>query len=234
MEKNLSLEDQVIHLLQQNEDLRIRVDNYQSLIQYVFITSLSFVEKISPPWKRLLFLVLGKYHWSLDEPDLFDSQWNQWSSLSVVLTQHSLSTCNLRCNGVIYASLFNTVDSPVTNGEYEHKMTEMCWWHDVAHTVGHQLSDIPNIFGLCSSLTRQLSKKEQQQQGELERQSHLSQRLSQEKEELMFKLKHRDSCPSIHLPAIVAELAPRWPYHTGLLITSEHSKIIQCNPNYSR
>ncbi|XP_062331833.1 coiled-coil domain-containing protein 69 [Osmerus eperlanus] len=88
VEKNLSLEDQVIHLLQQNEDLRIRVDNYQSLIQ-------------------------------------------------------------------------------------------------------------------------QLSKKQQEQQGELERQSHLSQRLSQDKEELMFKLKHRDSCPSIHLSAVVAELAPR-------------------------
>ncbi|XP_010895816.1 coiled-coil domain-containing protein 69 [Esox lucius] len=32
-EKNLSLEDQVINVLQQNEDLRVRIDNYQSLIQ---------------------------------------------------------------------------------------------------------------------------------------------------------------------------------------------------------
>ncbi|KAL2077401.1 hypothetical protein ACEWY4_026905 [Coilia grayii] len=33
MEKNLSLEDQVIHILQQNEDLRVRIENYQTLIQ---------------------------------------------------------------------------------------------------------------------------------------------------------------------------------------------------------
>lgn len=32
-EKNLSLEDQIIHILQQNEDLRVRIENYQSLIQ---------------------------------------------------------------------------------------------------------------------------------------------------------------------------------------------------------
>ncbi|XP_024284448.1 coiled-coil domain-containing protein 69 [Oncorhynchus tshawytscha] len=33
MEKNLSLEDQVITVLQQNEDLTVRIDNHQSLIQ---------------------------------------------------------------------------------------------------------------------------------------------------------------------------------------------------------
>ncbi|XP_029627841.1 coiled-coil domain-containing protein 69 isoform X2 [Salmo trutta] len=33
VEKNLSLEDQVINVLQQNEDLRVRIDNHQSLIQ---------------------------------------------------------------------------------------------------------------------------------------------------------------------------------------------------------
>ncbi|XP_028816150.1 coiled-coil domain-containing protein 69 [Denticeps clupeoides] len=33
VQKNLSLEDQVIHLLQQNEDLSVRIENYQSLIQ---------------------------------------------------------------------------------------------------------------------------------------------------------------------------------------------------------
>ncbi|XP_047441933.1 coiled-coil domain-containing protein 69 isoform X1 [Mugil cephalus] len=33
MEKNLSLEDQIIHILQQNEDLGVRIENYQSLIQ---------------------------------------------------------------------------------------------------------------------------------------------------------------------------------------------------------
>lgn len=36
VEKNLSLEDQLLHALQQSEDYRVRIDNYQSLIQYVF------------------------------------------------------------------------------------------------------------------------------------------------------------------------------------------------------
>ncbi|KAF7228706.1 coiled-coil domain-containing protein 69 [Nothobranchius furzeri] len=33
VEKNLSLEDQVVHVLQQNEDLKVRIDNCQTLIQ---------------------------------------------------------------------------------------------------------------------------------------------------------------------------------------------------------
>ncbi|KAM8732489.1 coiled-coil domain-containing protein 69 [Acanthopagrus schlegelii] len=33
VEKNLSLEDQIINILQQNEDLRVRIDNCQTLIQ---------------------------------------------------------------------------------------------------------------------------------------------------------------------------------------------------------
>lgn len=33
VEKNLSLEDQLLQALQQNEDFRVRIDNYQSLIQ---------------------------------------------------------------------------------------------------------------------------------------------------------------------------------------------------------
>ncbi|XP_029021601.1 coiled-coil domain-containing protein 69 [Betta splendens] len=33
VEKNLALEDQIIHVLQQNEDLRVRIDNCQTLIQ---------------------------------------------------------------------------------------------------------------------------------------------------------------------------------------------------------
>ncbi|XP_066505340.1 coiled-coil domain-containing protein 69 [Hoplias malabaricus] len=32
VEKNLSLEDQILHVLQQNEDLRVRINNYQTLI----------------------------------------------------------------------------------------------------------------------------------------------------------------------------------------------------------
>lgn len=33
VEKNLSLEDQIVHVLQQNEDLKVRIDNCQTLIQ---------------------------------------------------------------------------------------------------------------------------------------------------------------------------------------------------------
>lgn len=33
MEKNLALEDQIVHTMQQNEDLRVRIDNCQTLIQ---------------------------------------------------------------------------------------------------------------------------------------------------------------------------------------------------------
>uniref|UniRef100_A0A8D3A380 Coiled-coil domain-containing protein 69 n=1 Tax=Scophthalmus maximus TaxID=52904 RepID=A0A8D3A380_SCOMX len=33
VEKNLSLEDQIVHILQQNEDMRVRIDNCQTLVQ---------------------------------------------------------------------------------------------------------------------------------------------------------------------------------------------------------
>lgn len=39
MEKNLALEDQIVHVLQQNEDLKVRMDNCQTLIQYVCCSS---------------------------------------------------------------------------------------------------------------------------------------------------------------------------------------------------
>lgn len=41
-----------------------------------------------------------------------------------------------------------------------------------------------------------------------------SQKLSQEKEELLFKLIHRrDSCSSFHLPSVIAtEMSPSWPH----------------------
>lgn len=56
----------------------------------------------------------------------------------------------------------------------------------------------------------------------LERQVGINQKLSQEKEQLMFKLRHRDSCPTIHLSGMVQEIAPRWlwshdrPLHTSV------------------
>lgn len=59
------------------------------------------------------------------------------------------------------------------------------------------------------SLIQQLSKEQQDLKAALERQAVINQKLSQEKEQLMFKLRHRDSCPTIHLPTMVQEIAPR-------------------------
>lgn len=62
---------------------------------------------------------------------------------------------------------------------------------------------------VCVVFFRQLSKEQQDVNAALERQAVINQKLSQEKEQLMFKLRHRDSCPTIHLPVMVAEIAPR-------------------------
>lgn len=65
--------------------------------------------------------------------------------------------------------------------------------------------------------SRQFSKEQQDLKVALERQMAVNQNLSQEKEQLMFKLRHRDSCPGIHLPPMMQEIAPRWPWlHTIL------------------
>lgn len=56
---------------------------------------------------------------------------------------------------------------------------------------------------------RQLSKEQQDMNVALERQAVINQKLSQEKEQLMFKLRHRDSCPTIHLPVMMQEISPR-------------------------
>ncbi|XP_031732050.1 coiled-coil domain-containing protein 69 [Anarrhichthys ocellatus] len=61
----------------------------------------------------------------------------------------------------------------------------------------------------CQSLIQQLSKEQQDLKVALERQAVINQKLSLEKEQLMFKLRHRDSCPTIHLPAMMQEIAPR-------------------------
>ncbi|XP_070818922.1 coiled-coil domain-containing protein 69 [Chaetodon trifascialis] len=61
----------------------------------------------------------------------------------------------------------------------------------------------------CQALIQTLSKEQQDLKAALERQVVLNQTLSQEKEQLMFKLRHRDSCPTIHLPAMMQEIAPR-------------------------
>ncbi|XP_031443250.1 coiled-coil domain-containing protein 69 isoform X2 [Clupea harengus] len=61
------------------------------------------------------------------------------------------------------------------------------------------------------SLIQQLSKDQHSLQEALERQSSEAQRLQQEKEELLFKLLHRDSCSStssFHLPPILSEVSP--------------------------
>ncbi len=60
MEKNLTLEDQIIHILQQNEDLKVRIDNCQTLIQYVLhsvheeVLSLLTAAHYAGLWRHLL------------------------------------------------------------------------------------------------------------------------------------------------------------------------------------
>lgn len=60
------------------------------------------------------------------------------------------------------------------------------------------------------SLIQQLSLEQQDRQGALEKQTALSNKLSLEKEQLIFKLRHKDSCPTIQIPhTIMPELSPR-------------------------
>ncbi|XP_008325420.1 coiled-coil domain-containing protein 69 [Cynoglossus semilaevis] len=61
----------------------------------------------------------------------------------------------------------------------------------------------------CQTLIQQFSKEQKDLKVALERQASVNQKLSQEKEQLMFKLRHKDSCPTLHLPAMMQEIAPR-------------------------
>ncbi|XP_038555285.1 coiled-coil domain-containing protein 69 [Micropterus salmoides] len=78
----------------------------------------------------------------------------------------------------------------------------------IIHTL-QQNEDLRVRMDNCQALIQQLSKEQQDLKVALERQAAVSQKLSQEKEQLMFKLRHRDSCPTILLPTMVQELAPR-------------------------
>ncbi|XP_047210451.1 coiled-coil domain-containing protein 69 [Girardinichthys multiradiatus] len=72
-----------------------------------------------------------------------------------------------------------------------------------------QNEDLKVRIDNCQALIQQFSKEQQDLKVALERQLAVNQNLSQEKEQLMFKLRHRDSCPAIHLPAMMQEIAPR-------------------------
>ncbi|KAL7863063.1 hypothetical protein SRHO_G00120470 [Serrasalmus rhombeus] len=70
VEKNLALEDQVLQVLQQNEDLRVRIDNYQTLIhqlskeqnelQEALEKQTLQTQKLSQEKEELLFKLLSK------------------------------------------------------------------------------------------------------------------------------------------------------------------------------
>lgn len=74
---------------------------------------------------------------------------------------------------------------------------------------------------------RQVSREQQELQGALQNQLLLNQKLSQDKDQLLFKLQH--CTPSIHLGAMLPELAPRWagshasPDSARLWITGSHN-----------
>lgn len=78
----------------------------------------------------------------------------------------------------------------------------------VGSNFKHKLKFVTFLFP-SALFHRQLSKEQQELKVALERQAVINQKLSQEKEQLMFKLRHRDSCPTIHLPAMMQEIAPR-------------------------
>lgn len=78
----------------------------------------------------------------------------------------------------------------------------------IVHNL-QQNEDLRVRIDNCQTLIQQLSKEQQDLKVALERQAVINQKLSLEKEQLMFKLRHRDSCPTIHLPAMMQEIAPR-------------------------
>ncbi|KAM4621809.1 coiled-coil domain-containing protein 69 [Polymixia lowei] len=78
----------------------------------------------------------------------------------------------------------------------------------IVHTM-QQNEDLRVRIDNYQSLIQQLSKEQQDLKGALERQTAVNQKLSQEKEQLMFKLRHRNSCPTIHMPTMMPEIAPR-------------------------
>ncbi|XP_028271768.1 coiled-coil domain-containing protein 69 [Parambassis ranga] len=78
----------------------------------------------------------------------------------------------------------------------------------IVHVL-QQNEDLRVRIDNCQTLIQQLSREQQDHKVALERQAAVNQTLSQEKEQLMFKLRHRDSCPTIHLPAMMQEIAPR-------------------------
>ncbi|KAM4733248.1 coiled-coil domain-containing protein 69 isoform 1-T1 [Anableps anableps] len=78
----------------------------------------------------------------------------------------------------------------------------------IVHVL-QQNEDLKVRIDNCQTLIQQFSKEQQDLKAALERQIAVNQNLSQEKEQLMFKLRHRDSCPGIHLPPMMQEIAPR-------------------------
>ncbi|XP_037531606.1 coiled-coil domain-containing protein 69 [Nematolebias whitei] len=75
--------------------------------------------------------------------------------------------------------------------------------------VLQQNEDLKVRLNNCQTLIQQFSKEKLDLKATLERQVAANQKLSQEKEQLVFKLRHKDSCPTIHLPAMIQEIAPR-------------------------
>ncbi|KAM9850304.1 coiled-coil domain-containing protein 69 [Aulostomus maculatus] len=72
-----------------------------------------------------------------------------------------------------------------------------------------QEEDLRSRLDNSQTLLQQLLKEQQDLKVALERQAAVNQKLLQENEQLTFKLRHRDSCPTIHRAAMVPELAPR-------------------------
>ncbi|KAK7916224.1 hypothetical protein WMY93_011985 [Mugilogobius chulae] len=81
-----------------------------------------------------------------------------------------------------------------------------CLEEQLVHVL-QQNEDLRVRFDNCQSFIQQLTKEQGELKLTLDRQLSINQRLSQEKEELVFKIRHRDSYPSMHLSAMVPEIA---------------------------
>ncbi|XP_056145229.1 coiled-coil domain-containing protein 69 [Lampris incognitus] len=71
-----------------------------------------------------------------------------------------------------------------------------------------QNEDLSVRIDSYQSVIQELSKELHELKGALGRQTAMTQRLSQEKEQLVFKLRHRDSHPTIQLSNMVPEMTP--------------------------
>ncbi|KAK7916225.1 hypothetical protein WMY93_011986 [Mugilogobius chulae] len=120
--------------------------------------------------------------------------------------------------------------SPVHSGSRSRNTEEPVLEEQLVHVL-QQNEDLRVRFDNCQSFIQQLTKEQGELKLTLDRQLSINQRLSQEKEELVFKIRHRDSYPSMHLSAMVPEIAPRLTVDLQLNLTVYCTETFDSDPN---